>query len=115
MFLRYRPANEPLDYWVAHQAGYLLRLLELPPGGRFDFAATGAAAGQVQELLTTGQPMTDADKATLPQFAQVTVHWAMMKLRSYAIGMRSNTGRVRPHRHANRWLRVAPLRRFRRA
>ena len=86
--LRYRPANEPLDYWVAYQAGYLLRLLELPPDERFNFAATGAAAGQVQELLATGQPMTDTDKATLPQFAQVTAHWAMMNLRSYAIGMR---------------------------
>lgn len=28
--LRYRPTNDPLDYWVAYQAGYLLRLLELP-------------------------------------------------------------------------------------
>ena len=86
--LRYRPANEPLDYWVVYQAGYLLRLLELPPGERFDFAATGTAAGQVEELLATGQPMTDTDKATLPQFAQMTAHWAMMNLRSYAIGMR---------------------------
>ena len=24
--LRYRPSNEPLDYWVAYQAGYMLRL-----------------------------------------------------------------------------------------
>lgn len=86
--LRYRPANEPLDYWVAYQGGYLLRLLELPPDERFDFAATGTAAGQVEELLATGQPMTDTDKATLPQFAQMTAHWAMMNLRSYAIGMR---------------------------
>ena len=86
--LRYRPANEPLDYWVAYQAGYLLRLLELPPDQRFDFAATGAAAGQVQELLATGQPMNDSDKVTLPQFAQMTSHWALMNLRSYAIGMR---------------------------
>lgn len=86
--LRYRPANEPLDYWVAYQAGYLLRLLELPPDERFDFAATGAAAGQVEELLTTGQPLNDGDKASTPQFAQMTAHWAMMNLRSYAIGMR---------------------------
>lgn len=41
--LRYRPANEPLDYWVAYQSGYLLRLLELPPSERFDFAGTGTA------------------------------------------------------------------------
>ena len=86
--LRYRPANEPLDYWVAYQAGYLLRLLELPPDERFDFAATGAAAGQVEELLTTGQPLNDGEKASIPQFAQMTGHWAMLNLRSYAIGMR---------------------------
>ncbi|MEO8124445.1 MAG: hypothetical protein ABI633_10385 [Burkholderiales bacterium] len=86
--LRYRPANEPLDYWVAYQAGYLLRLMELPPDQRFDFAATGAADEQVQELLATGQPMTDTDNATLPEFAQMTAHWALLNLRSYAIGMR---------------------------
>ena len=86
--LRYRPSNEPLDYWVAYQAGYLLRLLELPPNERFDFAATGAATGQVEELLTTGQPLNAGDKASAPQFAQMTAHWAMMNLRSYAIGMR---------------------------
>jgi hypothetical protein len=57
--LRYRPTNEPLDYWVAYQAGYLLRLLELPPAERFDFAGTGTAPGQVEELLTTGQPQAD--------------------------------------------------------
>ena len=86
--LRYRPANEPLDYWVAYQAGYLLRLLEQSPAERFDFAATGTAAGQVQELLATGQPMADADEASLPRFAEMTAHWALMNLRSYAIGMR---------------------------
>ena len=86
--LRYRPSNEPLDYWVAYQAGYLLRLLELPPAERFDFAATGTAAGHVEELLKTGQPMTGDDRSTLTEFAQMTSHWAMVNLRSYAIGMR---------------------------
>ena len=86
--LRYRPANEPLDYWVAYQAGFLLRLFELPPDQRFDFAATGVADARVQALLATGQPMNDADMAALPRFAQMTAHWAMMNLRSYAIGLR---------------------------
>jgi hypothetical protein len=86
--LRYRPANEPLDYWVAYQAGYLLSLLELPPGERFDFAGTGTAPSQVEELLSTGQPQADCDRSTLEQFAEMTAHWALMNLRSYAIGMR---------------------------
>ncbi len=86
--LRYRPTNEPLDYWVAYQAGYLLRLLELPPAERFDFAGTGTAPGQVEELLATGQPQADDARSTLTQFAEMTAHWAMLNLRSYAIGMR---------------------------
>jgi len=86
--LRYRPSNEPLDYWVAYQAGYLLRLLELPPAARFDFAATGTAAGRVEELLATGHPLKGEDQSTLAEFAEMTAHWAMLNLRSYAIGLR---------------------------
>ncbi len=86
--LRYRPSNEPLDYWVAYQAGYALRLFVLPTGQRFDFAGTGAAAGEVETLMRTGQPLTEGDKATLPQFAQMTAHWALLNLRSFAIGIR---------------------------
>jgi hypothetical protein len=39
-------------------------------------------------LLATGQPLTDGDRSTLAQYAQMTAHWALMNLRSYAIGMR---------------------------
>lgn len=86
--LHYRPTNEPIDYWVVYQAGYALRLFDLPPNERFDFAGTGEGAKQVETLLSTGQPLTESDKAILPEFASMTVHWALMNLRSYAIGMR---------------------------
>ena len=86
--LRYRPSNDPLDYLVAYQAGYALRLFELAPSLRFDFAGTGTAPGEVETLLRTGQPLTEGDKGTLPQFAQMTAHWALLNLRSYAIGLR---------------------------
>lgn len=86
--LRYRPANEPLDYWVAYQAGYVLRLFALPPQERFDFAVTGQGADQVESLTKTGQPLTAADKVALPDFARMTLHWALLNLRSYATGMR---------------------------
>jgi len=86
--LRYRPSNDPLDYWVAYQAGYALRLFGLQPSERFDFAGTGVAPVEVETLMRTGQPLTDGDKTTLPQFAQMTAHWALLNLRSYAIGIR---------------------------
>lgn len=86
--LRYRPANEPQDYWVAYQAGYALRLFDLPPNERFNFASTGDGLEQVSTLLKTGQPLTAEDKTLLPEFAEMTLHWALLNLRSYAIGMR---------------------------
>ena len=86
--LHYRPVNEPLDYWVAYQAGYVMRLFTLPPQERFDFAVTGQGADQVEALATTGQPLTTADKVALPEFARMTLHWALLNLRSYATGMR---------------------------
>ena len=86
--LRYRPSNEPIDYWVSYQAGYAVRLFDLPPNERFDFVGAGEGAQQVETLLKTGQPLTDADKAIVPAFAQITAQWALMNLRSYAIGMR---------------------------
>jgi len=86
--LRYRPSNDPLDYWVAYQAGYLLRLLELPPSERFDFSGTGLAGDRVHELLTAGLTLTEAERSEAPGFADAVAHWAMVNLRSYAIGLR---------------------------
>ena len=86
--LQYRPSNDPIDYWVAYQAGFALRLFELPPAERFDFAGTGQGTEQVEALLKTGQPLTAIDTADVPKFAQLTLHWALMNLRSFAIGMR---------------------------
>ena len=45
--LHYRPSNELLDYWVAFQAGYLLRMFELPQDQRSDFEGTGQGLEQV--------------------------------------------------------------------
>lgn len=86
--LQYRPSNAPLDYWAAVQAGYALRLFELPPEQRFDFAGTGHGLDQVRAMLETGAPLEDTDKDMLPKFAELVLHWALMNLRSFAVGMR---------------------------
>ena len=86
--LQYRPTNDPLDYWVTYQAGFAIRLFDLPPNERFNFVGTGEGADQVQALLATGQPLDETDTGVLPEFAQMTLHWALLNLRSYSIGMR---------------------------
>lgn len=86
--LHYRPTNEPLDYWAAFQAGYLLRMFQLPQDQRFDFTGTGRGLDQVQAMLETGTRLDDSDRSVLPEFAQIVLHWALMNLRSFAVGMR---------------------------
>lgn len=86
---RYQPSNTPIDYWVAYQCGFAIRLFDLPPNERFNFAATGDdGTQQVLTLLKTGQPLKEADQVLLNEFAELTTHWALVSLRSYAIGLR---------------------------
>jgi len=86
--LKYRPTNDPIDYWVAYQAGYAIRLFDLPPNERFDFVGTDDGVEQVETLMKTGQPLNEVDKAQLAEFAAMATHWALLNLRSFAIGMR---------------------------
>lgn len=89
--LRYRPSDEPLDYLVAYQAGFVLRLFENEPAKRFDFAPDPAAGRNVEPLLATGQALSADDKKVLPEFAKFVAQWALMNLRSLPIGMRIDT------------------------
>lgn len=89
--LSYQPSNEPLDYLIAFQAGFALRLFENDPDKRFDFVGEPTAASQVEPLLAAGQPLSPADTEQLPEFAQFIARWALLNLRSLPIGMRIDT------------------------
>ncbi len=86
--LRYQPTNEPLDYLIAYQAGFLLRLYENPPDRRFDFAPAPEAGKRVEPLISAAQPLAPSDKEMLPEFSGFVAQWALMNLRSLPIGMR---------------------------
>jgi len=66
--LRYSPSDEPLDYMVAFQAGYVLRLFENEPSKRFDFSPEPLAGKQVETLLAVGQALSPTDKKAMPDF-----------------------------------------------
>lgn len=86
--LRYKPSNEPLDYLVGYQAGFIIRMFANPPDRRFDFAPTSAGLPALRSLLTAGIKLNSAELEALPQFEQATHHWSLMNLRSLPIGMR---------------------------
>ncbi len=58
---------------------------------------TGDGAAQVQSLLTTGQPLTESDRANVPKFADLAVHWALMNLRM-PTQLNSRIEELLPHR-----------------
>lgn len=89
--LRYRPSNEPLDYLVAFQAGFVLRLFDNVPAERFDFMGEATVAQNVEPLLAAGQVISSADRAQLPEFARFVAQWALMNLRSLPTGLRIDT------------------------
>lgn len=86
--LRYRPSNEPLDYFVAFQAGFILRLFENEPSKRFDFSPEPDAGQRIEPLLKAGQSLSKSDLDTLPPFGAHVAQWALMNLRSLPVGMR---------------------------
>jgi hypothetical protein len=86
--LRYRPSGTPLDYRIAFQAGYTLRLFEVDEADRFDFAPSASATTAVEELVAGGLPLSDSEKATLKPFAEFVARWALLQLRSLPIGLR---------------------------
>ncbi|MCW5640972.1 MAG: DUF1772 domain-containing protein [Rhodoferax sp.] len=86
--LRYQPTNEPLDYVIAYQAGFLLRLFENLPNRRFDFCPSPEAGRRVEPIIATAQALAPSDKEMLPEFSKFVAQWALMNLRSLPIGMR---------------------------
>jgi hypothetical protein len=86
--LRYQPSDKPIDYLVAYQACFALRMFENPPEERFDFVSTDAAQAGAAELISAGQSLSESDLTDLPTFAGFVAHWALMNLRSLPTGMR---------------------------
>ena len=50
--LRYKPTNDPLDYFVVFQAGFVLRLFENEKLTRFDFSPAPDVYKQVETLVS---------------------------------------------------------------
>jgi hypothetical protein len=85
---RYKPSNEPFDYFVAFQAGFVLRLFQNEKSKRFDFSPAPNAFTHVETLVSAGLKLNQQDLKALPDFAKVVAHWALLTLRSLPIGMR---------------------------
>jgi hypothetical protein len=95
--LRYRPTDGPIDYFVAYQAGMLLRQFRVPPSERMDFAPLAGGAKGVEALLGARPGLGKQDLDVLPRMAEFVARWALLTLRSIPVGMRVDDGLARNH------------------
>ncbi len=86
--VRYRPSNEPLDYFIVYQAGFLIRLFQCADTDRFDFVPGDDAGRRMERVVRDAQTISAEDEPALARFADFTAQWALMTLRSLPIGMR---------------------------
>ncbi len=86
--LRYKPSNDPLDYFVAHQAGFVLRLYGCLPSQRFDFRGNEAGVQTIGNLLSVASGSFKGQEEEIQTYSQMLSQWALMNLRSLPIGMR---------------------------
>ena len=79
-FLRYRPGTRAVDYLVAYQLGFLVRLFSCPAEGRWDVVSS--AAEQEAGVRVMGLDEYPRD------FAAPMVGQLVVQLRSYSVGAR---------------------------
>ena len=89
--LTYNPGKKEIDYTIAFECGFVLRLYENPPEERFDFGSNVSGRKTVRQMLTA--PGGLAKRMRLPDAAvseltETFFGGLMTQLRSMPIGMR---------------------------
>ncbi len=79
-FLRYRPGTRAVDYLVAYQLGFLVRLFSCPAADRWDVVSNAAEQEAGIRLLGLEEYPRD--------FAASMVGQLVVQLRSYSVGAR---------------------------
>ena len=79
-FLRYRPGTRAVDYLVAYQLGFLVRLFSCPAEERFEVMASPSE----QEVGLNALGLGDLP----PDFARSMVDHIVVQLRAYSVGFR---------------------------
>jgi len=79
-FLRYRPGSRAVDYLVAYQLGFLVRLFSCPADERYEVMANRAE----QEAGIAAMGLKDLPK----DFARSMVDQIVTQVRTYSVGMR---------------------------
>jgi len=79
-FLRYRPGTRAVDYLVAYQLGFLVRLFSCPAEERFEVMASP----NEQEVGVKALGLGDLP----PDFARSMVDHIVVQMRTYSVGFR---------------------------
>lgn len=96
--LRVKP-SDALDYFIANQVLFMLRMVELPMGQRFDCAPTGVGDKVMAEILQQQVPAPEERAEQGPgSVAGRLAKWAVMQVRSTPTNVRPIAGLVASER-----------------
>jgi hypothetical protein len=86
--LRVNPSLGEPDYLIVYECGFILRLYELPPEERREFAGAAQARTEVDRLVKQAGQTAQLPNDVKVQLAQQLTDGLLTQLRSYPIGMR---------------------------
>jgi hypothetical protein len=88
--IRYNPSRDAVDYHIAFQGGFVLRLYEDNPESRRDFAGSNRGREEVRSslLANTQLKRLGLDATAIENLANKFFDGLMLQLRSMPIGMR---------------------------
>ncbi len=88
--ITYNPNKRGIDYNIAYQCGFILRLYENLPSERFEFASKGTGQNLVYRALEGNKKIRKMGlrEPAIRQFAEQIFNGLMTQLRSVPVGLR---------------------------
>lgn len=95
--LRFADIDEALDYPLAWQAGFILRLHANPPERRVELVEDPRIDRQVSFLVAAGRPPGTVNRDHLAAFSHALAHATLAHLRLLPVGLRIDDAIARDH------------------
>jgi hypothetical protein len=95
--LRFADVDEALDYPLAWQAGFILRLYARPPAQRVELVEDPRIDRQVAFLVAAGRPPGTVDRDHLATVSRTLANATLAHLRTLPVGLRIDDTIARDH------------------
>ena len=86
--LRINPTRGEPDYLIAYESAFILRLFQVPPDQRYEFATADKGRDAVAGLVSRAGQLASLPAAALTELTNQLYEGILVQLRSYPLGLR---------------------------